>query len=165
MSATVHRFRVTVSDNKQIHREIRIQAEQNFKDLHHTMMKAFQLTNVSGTTLYTANQKFKKEDKIALAKAPSDSNSVTMDEVKVGEMIEKGKKFFVYETKTTKAWSFNIELVNTEENVDLDDEGRFPKWYDTSGIPLPDKKVFKPTVEEDDDDEASSDDATTIDSS
>ena len=162
MSVTVYKFKAFLADDKKIHREIRIQADQTFKELHHSIMKAFQLGMLSGASFYSTKAKWEREKKIALSKPAGDTTTLTMDNAKIEDFVNGKNEKFVYECKTENPWTFHLEVIDTEKNVDLDSTGRFPKWEDTSKLSLPIKKkpAPKPVIDDDDDfDEFESDDS------
>lgn len=159
---TVYRFKIALAEDKKVHREIRIQANQTFKDLHHTIMKAFHLNKLSGASFFVSDKKWTKGKKIALTTPAGDNDTLTMDATKIEDFVSGKNEHFVYDCKTdNNPWTFNLEVINVEKDVDIESY-RFPKWEDTSKLPLPVKKkvVAKPVVDDDDDfDDFESDDS------
>lgn len=148
----VYKFKVSLSSDKNIHREIKILGSQNFKDLHHTMMKAFQLSRISAASFYKCDTKWKKGQRISLTRQPDDITTAAMDLSTIEEYATDDAQRFIYECKTMSPWSFNLEL--TKKSKPTDPPNRYPKWDDTSGLTILNKRtILTPIITSVDDDE------------
>lgn len=118
----VYGFRI-ILDFKQadIFRDIEISDQDNFEDLHNSIVQAFDLDAGEMSSFYKSDNNWNQGDEISLFAV--DDNSQVMSELSLSEIcIEKGDKL-LYVFDFLNMWTFYVELMEINE----------PK----SGVPYP----------------------------
>lgn len=139
------KFRVYFEEDDTIYRDIAIRHSQNFYDLHHCILKAYDFDNKHQASFYRSNDAWQQGRAISIEeysdkvyKAPP----LLMQETTIGSEIKDTNQKFLYEYDFVKGWNFMIELINVtkEENYKLDypaitrKEGIAPPQYGTKSL-------------------------------
>lgn len=138
------KFRVYFEEDESIYRDVVIRHTQTFRDLHETILKAYEFDNKHKATFYRSNDHWQKGREITLEvyekeyKAPP----LVMADTTVGSEIRNPNQRFIYQYDFNKFWSFLVELINVskEENPKIiypaisRTEGIAPSQYGTKGL-------------------------------
>lgn len=138
------KFRVYFEEDDSVYRDVAIRHNQNFLELHETILKSYEFDNKHKATFFRSNDQWQKGREISLEvyekeyKAPP----LLMKDTTVGSEIKNPNQRFVYLYDFNKNWSFLIELISVakEENPKLSypvvvrTEGIAPSQYGTKGL-------------------------------
>ena len=138
------KFRIYFEEDDSVYRDIAIRHKQNFRDLHETILKAYEFDNKHNATFYRSNDRWQRGREISLAKYDKDypAPPLLMEETPIGTEIKDPNQKFVYQYDFNKNWMFWVELINVskEENPKLSypavvrTEGIAPSQYGTKGL-------------------------------
>ncbi len=138
------KFRVYFEQDDSVYRDVAIRHTQNFLQLHHAILKAYEFDSKHQATFYRSNDHWQRGKEITLAKYDKKYKvePLLMETVAVGSEIMDPNQKFVYEYDFTKNWVFWLELINVskEENPRLEypamvrTEGIAPSQYGTKGL-------------------------------
>jgi len=139
------RFRIYWEDDDSIYRDVVIKHNQNFADLHNSILKSFDFDNKHKATFYRSNDSWLRGREISLEQYDDKTYKVSpliMTEVTLGSEIKDPNQKFIYVYDFNKLWTFMVELINVdkEENKKLvyptclRTEGISPSQYGTKGL-------------------------------
>ncbi|MEJ8819500.1 IS1096 element passenger TnpR family protein [Lacibacter sp. H407] len=138
------RFRIYWEDDDAVYRDVVIRHTQNFKDLHETILKAYEFDNKHKATFFRSNDLWQQGREISLEKYDKayKAEPLLMEETAVGTEIREPNQKFVYVYDFNKNWTFMVELINVskEENPKttypsvIRTEGIAPSQYGTKGL-------------------------------
>ncbi len=142
----VLKFRVYWEEDDAIYRDVLVKHTQNFTDVYHIILKAFEFDQKHDATFFRSNDTWQKGREISKAvyekeyKAPP----LLMDETLVGTEIIDTNQHFIFLYDFVKSWTFLIELIQVIKNADADMtleyplvsrvEGVGPMQYGTKGL-------------------------------
>ncbi|MES1215713.1 MAG: hypothetical protein ABUT20_09355 [Bacteroidota bacterium] len=138
------KFRIYFEEDDSVYRDIAIKHKQNFRDLHETILKAYEFDNKHSATFYRSNDRWQRGREISLEKYDKKypAPPLLMEETPIGTEIKDPNQKFVYQYDFNKNWTFWVELINVskEENPKLSypavvrTEGIAPSQYGTKGL-------------------------------
>jgi hypothetical protein len=142
----VLKFRVYWEEDDAIYRDVLVKHTQNFTDVYHIILKAFEFDQKHDATFFRSNDTWQRGREISKAvyekeyKAPP----LLMDETLVGTEIIDTNQHFIFLYDFVKSWTFLIELIQVIKNADADMnleyplvsrvEGVGPMQYGTKGL-------------------------------
>jgi len=130
------KFRISWEDDDAIYRDVMVKHTQNFTDLHHIILKAFEFDEKHDATFFRSNEKWQRGREIS--KAVYEKNYVVpplmMDEVSIGSEILNTNQQFVYLYDFAKSWTFLIQLIQVIKNADADMELNYPTISRIEGV-------------------------------
>lgn len=138
------KFRIYFEEDESVYRDVVIRHTQNFKELHDTILKAYEFDNKHKATFYRSNDHWQQGREISLEvyekeyKAPP----LIMADTSIGSEIRNPNQRFIYQYDFNKNWTFLVELINVskEENPKIiypsvsRSEGIGPSQYGTKGL-------------------------------
>lgn len=138
------KFRIYFEEDESVYRDVVIRHTQNFKELHDTILKAYEFDNKHKATFYRSNDHWQQGREISLEvyekeyKAPP----LIMADTSIGSEIRNPNQRFIYQYDFNKNWTFLVELINVskEENPKIiypsvsRAEGIGPSQYGTKGL-------------------------------
>ena len=140
----VLRFRIYWEDDDAVYRDIAIKHTQSFKDLHETILKAYEFDNKHKATFHRSNDHWQRGREISFEKYEKDykADPLLMENTTVGSEIRQPNQKFTYVYDFNKNWTFLVELINVskEENSKMTypsmirTEGIAPSQYGTKGL-------------------------------
>lgn len=133
MSTTAYTLKAWLKEDDKIHKEIHILSTNTFKDLHHTLMRAFELGMIRAVCFYVCNGRWKKGQKIAFSNPTNEKGIITMNEALIGTFIKGDAGYLRYECKNGAEWFINLEVTAAKKPGS---SKRYPDWEDTSGLSL-----------------------------
>ena len=138
------KFRIYFEEDESIYRDIAIRHTQTFRDLHDTILKAYEFDNKHKATFFRSNDHWQRGREISLEKYDKDykAEPLLMEDTSIGSEIRDPNQKFIYVYDFVKNWSFLVELINVskEENPKLSypgmvrTEGIAPSQYGTKGL-------------------------------
>ena len=130
------KFRISWEEDDAIYRDVMVKHSQNFTDLHHIILKAFEFDEKHEATFFRSNEKWQRGREIS--KALYEKNYVVpplmMDEVLIGSEILNTNQQFVYLYDFAKSWTFLIQLIQVIKNADADMELNYPMVSRIEGV-------------------------------
>ncbi|MBK6826011.1 MAG: hypothetical protein IPG86_03650 [Chitinophagaceae bacterium] len=138
------KFRVYFEDDESVYRDVVIRHTQNFRDLHDTILKAFEFDNKHKATFYHSNDHWLRGREISLEQYEKEYKAppLLMADTTIGSEIRDPNQRFIYQYDFNKNWTFLVELINVskEENPKViypsvsRSEGIGPSQYGTKGL-------------------------------
>lgn len=115
----IYRFRVLLDDPSEAFRDIEIQSEQNFKQFHTAIKKAFGFEGEEMACFYVSDEEWGKGPEIPLADLgfgeDGDTPPALMEEVLISDHLRSTKQRFIYAYDFLHMWMFMIELIGVHE--------------------------------------------------
>lgn len=138
------KFRIYFEEDESVYRDVVIRHTQSFRELHDTILKAYEFDNKHKATFYRSNDHWLRGREISLEvyekeyKAPP----LLMADTTIGSEIRDPNQRFIYQYDFNKNWTFLVELINVskEENPKIiypavsRTEGIAPSQYGTKGL-------------------------------
>ena len=128
------KFRVYFEEDESVYRDVVIRHIQTFRDLHETILKAYEFDNKHKATFYRSNDHWLKGREISLDKYDKEYKAppLIMSETTIGSEIRDPNQRFIYQYDFNKNWGFLVELINVskEENPKV----IYPSVARTEGI-------------------------------
>lgn len=138
------KFRIYWEDDDAVYRDIAIKHTQHFKELHETILKAYEFDNKHKATFYRSNDSWQRGKEITLEKYDKTyaAEPLIMEATTVGSEIRDPNQKFIYIYDFNKNWTFLVELISVskEESGKIDypavvrTEGIAPSQYGTKGL-------------------------------
>src|SRR5688572_4453240 len=114
------KFRVYYEEDESIYRDVAIRHTQSFRDLHESILKAYEFDSKHKATFFRSNDHWQRGREISLEKYDKEyrAEPLLMSETTIGSEIRDPNQKFVYLYDFNKNWNFMVELINVskEEN-------------------------------------------------
>lgn len=147
-SMAILRFRIYWEDDDQIYRDIEIQGNQTFLDLHKAIQASYEFDGKHPASFYESNDKWAREREISseVLVNKKDAPALSMLKTPVSALVAKPDQKFVYVYDPAKNWTFLVELIGVNKDETprrtypfvLRKEGIAPAQYGIKGV-NPDK--------------------------
>ncbi|MBX2978854.1 MAG: hypothetical protein KF905_06125 [Flavobacteriales bacterium] len=115
----IHRFRVLIDHPSEAFRDIEIQSDQSFLDLHTAIKDAFAFIGQEMACFYVSDEEWGKGPEIPLADLgfgmDGDEAPALMDQVLISDHIRSTQQRFIYAYDFLHLWMFMIELIGASE--------------------------------------------------
>jgi hypothetical protein len=144
------KFRIYFEEDDAVYRDVAIKHSQNFRDLHLTILKAYEFDSRHQATFYRSNDNWQRGREITLElyDKPYKASPLLMAETIIRTEIFDTNQKFIYTYDFNKNWTFLVELINVskEESSKVTypavtrTEGIGPQQYGTRSL-LGDKFV------------------------
>ncbi len=107
------KFRVHYEEDDSIYRDITIKHTQNFKDLHHAILSAYDFDSKFGATFYRSNDSWVRGREITLAKYDKSyqAEPLLMSDTLIASEIKDTNQKFIYVYDFNKNWTFQVSLI------------------------------------------------------
>lgn len=138
------KFRIYFEEDESVYRDVVIRHSQNFRDLHDTILKAYEFDNKHKATFYRSNDQWLRGREISLEQYDKEYKAppLLMADTTIGSEIRDPNQRFIYQYDFNKNWTFLVELINVskEENPKIiypavsRTEGIAPSQYGTKGL-------------------------------
>jgi len=138
------KFRVYYEEDESIYRDVAIRHTQSFRDLHESILKAYEFDSKHKATFFRSNDHWQRGREISLEKYEKEyrAEPLLMSDTTIGSEIRDPNQKFIYLYDFNKNWSFLVELINVskEENsrvsypATVRVEGIAPSQYGTKGL-------------------------------
>ena len=118
MSKTIYTFRVLVdtAEEEDVFRDIAIEADAPFEQLHLAIQDAFGFDNSQMASFYLADEYWDRGQEIALMDVSSgDEPVLTMGTTPINKLINNDQKRALYVFDFLLMWTFFVELVSEGE--------------------------------------------------
>ncbi len=111
---SVYRFKVYFEDDESVYREIEIQANQTFEDLHHAIQKAIEFDDKHPASFFISNDTWRKgiEIKLLRDKKNAPKGDLWMHVAKIAPYVEDPHQKIIYEyDPLNTCWTLYVELL------------------------------------------------------
>ncbi|MFM8710285.1 MAG: IS1096 element passenger TnpR family protein, partial [Sphingomonadales bacterium] len=135
------KFRAYFEEDETVYRDVAIRPSQYFKELHETILKAYEFDSKHQATFFRSNDKWQRGREISLAvyEKAYQAPPLLMEATTIGSEIKGPNQRFVYVYDFEKNWNFLLELIQVikEEDPSLSypvitrTEGLAPSQYGT----------------------------------
>ncbi len=108
----IYKFRVILDAEEDIFRDIAIQAEATFEDLHNTIVQAFGFAGGEMASFYLSNEHWDQGEEISLFET---GESRIMEETSLGSLLDESQTRLLYVYDFLNMWTFFVELADIGE--------------------------------------------------
>lgn len=141
----VLRFRVYWEEDDLVYRDIEIQGNQSFLELHQGILKAFEFDQKHEGSFFESNDRWHRGREISSEVTVNKKGAPALSMLKtpVSALISSPDQHFVYEYDRVKKWTFLVALIGMEAEPDenkeypftLRREGLAPTQYGVKNVP------------------------------
>ena len=136
----IYRIRIILDTKEDIIRDIEIENNSTFKDLHLEILKSFQFDGNEMASFYLSNDNWIQGKEISLSSFQGeDEDELIMENCSLDSIIDENQKKFIYIYDFLNLWTFFIEIF--EINSIIKDE-KYPKLIFSLGK-IPEKAPDK----------------------
>lgn len=136
----IYRIRIILDTKEDIIRDIEIENNSTFKDLHLEILKSFQFDGNEMASFYLSNDNWIQGKEISLSSfQEEDKDELIMENCSLDSIIDENQKKFIYIYDFLNLWTFFIEIF--EINSIIKDE-KYPKLIFSLGK-IPEKAPDK----------------------
>ncbi|MGQ0740288.1 MAG: IS1096 element passenger TnpR family protein [Bacteroidota bacterium] len=138
------KFRIYLEEDESVYRDAVIRHTQSFRELHETILRAYEFDNKHKATFYRSNDHWQRGREISLEQYDKEYKAppLLMEATTIGSEIRDPNQRFIYQYDFNKNWTFLVELINVskEENPKIiypsvsRTEGIAPSQYGTKGL-------------------------------
>lgn len=118
----IYRFRVLIDHPSEAFRDVEIQSEQSFLDLHKAIKDAFGFIGQEMACFYVSDEEWGKGAEIPLADLgfghDGDEVPALMDQVFISDHMRSTNQRFIYAYDFLHLWMFMVELISASEPED-----------------------------------------------
>jgi len=114
----LYRFRILIDDASEAFRDVEIRANATFFDLHRAILDAFEFKGQEMASFYVSDDDWERGHEVPLmdmGMLDDGTTAMTMENVMIGDHVEKADQKFIYVYDFLNMWLFYVELVKTEE--------------------------------------------------
>ncbi len=114
----IYRIRIILDYKEDIIRDIEIEDNSTFEDLHYTIINYFNLDGKELAAFYISNDNWEQGEEIVLD-GFNENNQILMNKTNLKTIINKNQKKFIYVYDFLKLWTFFVEIFEiTKEKKD-----------------------------------------------
>lgn len=115
----VLKFRIYLEEDDAVYRDVVIKHNQNFTNLHHTILKAYEFDTKHQATFFRSNDNWQRGREISLEiyEKKYAAPPLLMHETTIGSEIQYTNQKFIYVYDFNKNWEFLVELINVSKEV------------------------------------------------
>ena len=138
------KFRIYLEEDESVYRDVVLRHSQSFRDLHETILKAYEFDSKHKATFFRSNDHWLRGREISLEQYEKEYKAppLLMADTTIGSEIREPNQRFIYLYDFNKNWTFLVELINVskEENPKISypsvsrSEGIAPSQYGTKGL-------------------------------
>jgi len=124
----IYRIRIILDCKEDVIRDIEIQDNKTFEDLHKTIINCFDFKGNEMASFYLSDENWKQGKEITLDSFLDDN--MLMKETRLNSVINESQKKFIYIYDFLKLWTFYIDIF---EIKDLKKDTTYPKYIFSEG--------------------------------
>jgi hypothetical protein len=110
----IYRFRVILDTEDDVFRDIEINAEDSFEDLHNSIVQAFNMDGMQMASFYESDDEWNQGREYSLFES-GDKEARVMNEYKIEMFFEAAHQRMIYVYDFFSMWTFYVELFKVEE--------------------------------------------------
>jgi hypothetical protein len=145
MPAQIFHFRVLLDHPEEVFRDIHIEADASFQELHDTILDSFGFSGLEMASFYLSNDEWDKGEEITLMDMGNgQGNVLTMQNTLLKDMVSEEGDKLLYLYDFMRMWIWYIELINPSAPEKFDS---YPAVVLTVGTPpAEDSKEWQGTM-------------------
>ncbi|MFM9986102.1 MAG: IS1096 element passenger TnpR family protein [Flavobacteriales bacterium] len=114
-NVNIFKFRVIIDTEQDVFRDIEIETESTFEDLHRAILDGFDFEDGEMASFYMSNESWEKGLEIPLMDMGGDK-SLSMKSTRLSEMLSKPSDKVLYVYDFMRMWIFYVELVEIKKD-------------------------------------------------
>jgi Plasmid pRiA4b ORF-3-like protein len=111
----IFKFRVIIDTEADVFRDIEIETDASFEDLHRSILDSFDFEAGEMASFYMSNEQWEKGLEIALMDM-GEKNGLNMKNTKLSEMISQPADKILYVYDFMRMWIFYVELMEIKKD-------------------------------------------------
>ncbi len=115
-NVNIFKFRVIVDTEQDVFRDIEIETDATFEDLHRAILDGFDFEEGEMASFYMSNESWEKGLEIPLTEMGSDVK-LSMKSTKLNELAKQPADKILYVYDFLKMWIFYVELVEIKKDM------------------------------------------------
>jgi len=149
----IYRFRIILSDEENVFRDIEIKATDTLEDLHNVIIQSFGFDGREMASFYKSNEEWEEGEEISLFDVGEVPGQIrVMNETLIEDVVSKDETKLIYVYDFLIMWTFMVELADI---VDYEEGQSYPNVMFSHGeIPFStdeDDSLFSDEYSEEDD--------------
>jgi hypothetical protein len=111
----IYKFRVVIDTEADVFRDIEIETDASFEDLHRSILDAFDFEEGEMASFYMSNEQWEKGLEIALMDM-DDKSAMYMKNTSLSEMVSQPSDKILYVYDFMRMWIFYVELIEIKKD-------------------------------------------------
>lgn len=111
----IYKFRVVIDTEADVFRDIEIETDASFEDLHRSILDAFDFEEGEMASFYMSNEQWEKGLEIALMDM-DDKSAMNMKNTSLSEMVSQPSDKILYVYDFMRMWIFYVELIEIKKD-------------------------------------------------
>jgi hypothetical protein len=111
----IYKFRVVIDTEADVFRDIEIETDASFDDLHRSILDAFDFEEGEMASFYMSNEQWEKGLEIALMDM-GDKSALNMKNTSLSEMVSQPSDKILYVYDFMRMWIFYVELIEIKKD-------------------------------------------------
>jgi Plasmid pRiA4b ORF-3-like protein len=111
----IFKFRVIIDTEADVFRDIEIETDASFEDLHRSILDSFDFEEGEMASFYMSNEQWEKGLEIALMDM-GEKNGLNMKNTKLSEMLSQPADKILYVYDFMRMWIFYVELMEIKKD-------------------------------------------------
>lgn len=117
-NVNVFKFRVIIDTEEDVFRDIEIETDSTFEELHRAILDAFDFEEGEMASFYMSDEKWEKGLEIPLLEMDEkQASSLSMKTTKLSEMLSKPAEKVLYVYDFMRMWIFYVELIEVKKDT------------------------------------------------
>ena len=112
----IYKFRVIVDTEQDVFRDIEIETDATFEQLHEAVLDAFDFESGEMASFYMSNEQWEKGLEIPLMDMAGDA-ALSMKSTKLSDMLSKPSEKVLYVYDFMRMWIFYVELMEVKKDA------------------------------------------------
>lgn len=113
----VFKFRVIIDTEEDVFRDIEIETDATFEDLHRAILDAFDFEEGEMASFYMSDDKWEKGLEIPLLTMDDNASSLSMKSSRLSDMLSQPSDKVLYVYDFMRMWIFYVELVEIKKDT------------------------------------------------
>lgn len=115
-NVNIFKFRVIVDTEQDVFRDIEIETDATFEQLHEAVLDAFDFERGEMASFYMSNEQWEKGLEIPLMEMAGDT-ALSMKTTRLSEMLSKPSEKVLYVYDFMRMWIFYVELMEVKKDM------------------------------------------------
>jgi len=115
-NVNIYKFRVIVDTEQDVFRDIEIETDATFEQLHEAILDAFDFELGEMASFYMSNEQWEKGLEIPLLDMAGDA-ALSMKSTKLSDMLSKPSEKVLYVYDFMRMWIFYVELMEVKKDA------------------------------------------------
>jgi hypothetical protein len=115
-NVNIFKFRVIIDTEQDVFRDIEIETDSTFEQLHEAVLDAFDFESGEMASFYMSNEQWEKGLEIPLMDMAGDA-ALSMKSTKLSDMLSKPSEKVLYVYDFMRMWIFYVELMEVKKDA------------------------------------------------